>query len=52
MPVEKTLLEHVKLAINPKFEDWVLFENGTYIMFDDASQIEDLEKEVKLDHKK
>lgn len=46
VPVEKTLLEHVKLAINPKFEDWVLFENGTYIMFDDASQIEDLEKEA------
>ena len=27
------MIEHVKLAINPKFQDWVLFENGTYILF-------------------
>jgi hypothetical protein len=31
------LLERVKLAINPAFSDWVLFSNGTYIIFDDAA---------------
>ena len=46
---EKSLLDNVKLAINPKFQDWVLFENGTYIIFDDISQVDDIEKEaIKL----
>ncbi|MCP1301591.1 hypothetical protein NK356_20635 [Chryseobacterium sp. S0630] len=40
------MIEHVKLAINPKFQDWVLFENGTYIIFDDISIIEDVKKEA------
>ncbi|MDR4950809.1 hypothetical protein REB14_01270 [Chryseobacterium sp. ES2] len=40
------MIEHVKLAINPKFQDWVLFENGTYIIFDDISIIEDIKKEA------
>jgi len=45
----KSLLDNVKLAINPKFEDWVLFENGTYIIFDDINQIENIETEaIKL----
>ncbi len=44
-----TLLEHVNLAINPKFEDWVLFENGTYIIFDNTDTILDLREEsIKL----
>jgi hypothetical protein len=44
-----TLLEHVNLAINPKFQDWVLFENGTYIIFDNADTIADLKEEsIKL----
>jgi hypothetical protein len=30
------LVEHVKLAINPAFGYWVLFKNGTYIIFDEA----------------
>jgi hypothetical protein len=42
----KSLLENVKLAINPKFQDWVLFENGTYIIFDDVSQITDIKSEA------
>jgi hypothetical protein len=43
------MIEHVKLAINPKFQDWVLFENGTYIIFDDISTIEDVKEEaIKL----
>jgi hypothetical protein len=31
------LLERVRRAINPAFSDWVLFSNGTYIIFDDAA---------------
>ena len=42
----KSLLDNVRLAINPKFKDWVLFENGTYIIFDDITQIEDTETEA------
>lgn len=40
------MIEHVKLAINPKFQDWVLFENGTYIIFDDISTIRDIKEEA------
>jgi hypothetical protein len=42
----KSLLDNVKLAINPKFKDWVLFENGTYIIFDDINQIDNIESEA------
>lgn len=42
----KSLLDNVRLAINPKFKDWVLFENGTYIIFDDITQIENIENEA------
>ncbi|MBL7945015.1 MAG: hypothetical protein JNN32_03055 [Flavobacteriales bacterium] len=41
-----TLLENVKLAINPKFEDWVLFKHGTYIIFDNADTISDVQAEA------
>ena len=41
-----TLKENVRLAINPAFQDWVLFENGTYIIFDNADTIPDLEMEA------
>jgi hypothetical protein len=37
------LVENVRAAINPVFEDWVLFENGTYIVFDNADSVPDLE---------
>jgi hypothetical protein len=47
--IDTNLLNHVKLAINPKYQDWVLFENGTYIIFDDADTISNLESEaIKL----
>ena len=41
---EKKLIEHVKLAINPIFQDWVLFKNGTYIIFDNTESISDIRK--------
>lgn len=44
--LENSLLDHVKLAINPKFHDWVLFENGTYIIFDNAETFSDLRKKA------
>ncbi len=40
------LLENVKLAINPKFRDWILFENGTYIIFDNVDTISNIEEEA------
>jgi hypothetical protein len=43
---ETNLLNRVKLAINPKFQDWVLFKNGTYIVFDNADTIPNLESEA------
>ena len=43
--IPATLLDHVRLAINPEFQDWVLFENGTYVIFDDISKIENIENE-------
>jgi len=33
----KTLIEHVKQAINPRFTHWVLFSNGTYIIIEDET---------------
>ena len=43
------LIHNVRLAINPKFQDWILFKNGTYIVFDNADIIPDLESEaIKL----
>lgn len=33
----KTLIEHVRLDINPKFTHWVLFSNGTYIIIEDLT---------------
>lgn len=44
--IESNLLNQVKLAINPKFQDWVLFKNGTYIIFDNADPIPNLENEA------
>lgn len=43
---ERSLLENVKLAINPKYKDWVLFENGTYIIFDNLIGIDSMEEEA------
>lgn len=43
---EYNLLDHVRLAINPKFQDWVLFENGTYVIFDKADTIQNIAQEA------
>lgn len=40
------LLEPVRLSINPKFQDWVLFKNGTYIIFENAEEIDNLKEEA------
>lgn len=50
--LKMTLLEHVRLAINPTFEDWVLFENGTYIIFDNVDTIADIKEEAIMLMKK
>jgi hypothetical protein len=34
---QRKLIEHVRLAINPKFTHWVLFSNGTYIIIEDTT---------------
>ncbi|WP_347218934.1 hypothetical protein [Chryseobacterium sp.] len=39
-------LEHVNLAINPQFQDWVLFKNDTYIIFDDITAVENVQEEA------
>lgn len=44
--LETELINHVRLSINPKFQDWVLFKNGTYIIFDNPDTIPVLEKEA------
>ncbi|MCP4442384.1 MAG: hypothetical protein GY810_26050 [Aureispira sp.] len=32
---QEELIKYVRLSINPYFKDWVLFENGTYIILED-----------------
>lgn len=43
---KEELIENVKLAINPKFKDWVLFKNGTYIIFDDITKVKNINDEA------
>jgi hypothetical protein len=43
---DDNLLSRVKLAINPKYQDWVLFKNGTYIIFDNGDTISNIEEEA------
>ncbi len=38
------LLGYVQGAIIPIYKDWVLFENGTYIIFDNIDTIPDIQK--------
>lgn len=40
------IIKHVKLAINPKFQDWVLFKNGTYLIFENADTIKSVNDEA------
>jgi len=41
---KEELIKHIKLAINPAFENWILFNNGTYIIIEDTSD----EKEIEI----
>lgn len=45
---DKDLIENVKKAVNPKFQDWVLFQNGTYIIFDNPMDTQIEEKGLAL----
>ncbi|PZU91661.1 MAG: hypothetical protein DI529_00400 [Chryseobacterium sp.] len=40
------LINHIKLAINPKYQDWVVFKHGTYIIFDEADTVKEIHKEA------
>lgn len=40
---KEALINHVKLAINPQFENWILFENGTYIIIEDILNEKEIE---------
>ncbi|MFT5618650.1 MAG: hypothetical protein ACI85I_001885 [Arenicella sp.] len=42
---QEELIKHVKLAINPKFENWILFKNGTYIIIEDSTSAKEIEEE-------
>lgn len=41
------LLESVQAAIIPSYQDWVIFENGSYIIFDHIDSISDPMKTAK-----
>lgn len=40
----KELLGYIQQAIIPTYKDWVVFENGTYIIFDNIDTIPDIQK--------
>lgn len=42
---KEELIKHVKLAINPKFENWILFKNGTYIIIEGTSNEKIIEEQ-------
>ena len=42
------LINHIKLAINPKFQDWVLFSNGTYIILPDSLKQDPENNAIKI----
>ncbi|HLK29327.1 MAG TPA: hypothetical protein VKT28_12170 [Puia sp.] len=48
MLTEQEIIDHVKKAINPKFKDWVLFGNGTYIILEDTAIKDKKEKALEL----
>ena len=41
---KEELIKHVQLAINPAFENWILFKNGTYIILEEVSD----ERKIEL----
>lgn len=48
---EAELIENIKLALNPKLSYWVLFSNGTVIVFDSLTEGENI-KEKAINHMK
>lgn len=40
----KTLIFNTKLSVNPKQPNWVLFSNGTYILFPKGTRSEEMRK--------
>lgn len=40
----KKLLGYIQQAIIPTYKDWVVFENGTYIIFDNIDTIPDVQE--------
>ena len=48
MLTQEDLIKHVKKAINLKFKDWVLFSNGTYIIFEELAIDNKREKAIEL----
>jgi hypothetical protein len=36
-PNSSALISHVRKAINPKYQHWVLFSNGTYVIIEDST---------------
>jgi len=39
------LIQNVNLAIHPKFQNWILFRNGTYVIVEDTDVEEEIEKQ-------
>ena len=37
---KEELIKQVQLAINPKFKNWILFKNGTFVIIEDISEEE------------
>jgi hypothetical protein len=48
---EPELIENIKLTLNPKVSYWVLFSNGTVIIFDRLTKHENI-KEKAIKHMK
>jgi hypothetical protein len=44
----KELIAHVKLAINPKFKNWVLFVHGSYIILPDSLKSDPINNALKI----
>ena len=43
---ETELIENIKLALNPKVSYWVLFSNGTVIIFDSLTKDENIKEKA------
>lgn len=48
MLTDTEIINHVMKAINPKFKDWVLFSNGTYIILEDTLIKDKKEKAIEI----